>query len=267
MTLAHLALLVGAELLAAMSVAWVAQYRTGNSGWVDAAWSFATGLAGVTFALVPIDGAAPTMRQWVVAGLVALWSIRLGHHIAGRAGHGVDDPRYAALRRAWGTGYQVRLYGFLLIQALVAFGLAISVALAARNPAPGGWLDGVGVLVLVIGIAGEGAADRSLRRFKADPGARGKVCDRGPWAWSRHPNYFFEWFGWLAYPCFALAGLWPWGWIALSGPAMMFGILRYVSGVPPLEAHMARHYGAAWAAYAARVPSFFPRRPSREPRA
>jgi steroid 5-alpha reductase family enzyme len=267
MSLTGLIVLVALELVAAMSIAWLAQWRTGNSGWVDVAWSFATGLAGVTFALVPLEGLAPTWRQWAVAALVAAWSLRLGLHIAGRAAHGIDDPRYAALRQEWGTAYPWRLYVFLLIQAAVAFGLAVSMALAARNPAPFGWLDALGILVLASGIAGEAAADADLRRFKSDPASHGQVCDRGLWAWSRHPNYFFEWLGWVAYPLFALAGGWAWGWIALSGPILMFWTLRYASGVPPLEAHMARRYGAAWTGYVARVPVFFPRPPSREPRA
>ncbi len=266
MTIWYLAALVAAELVAAMSLAWLAQYRTGNSGWIDVAWSFATGLAGVTFALVPLD-AAPTWRQWAVAALVAVWSLRLGVHIARRAAQGIDDPRYAALRQEWGSAYQVRLYLFLLVQALVAFGLALSMALAARNPAPFGGLDALGIAVLAGSILGAAAADDSLRRFKADPAARGTICARGLWGWSRHPNYFFEWLGWVAYPLFALSGGWGWGWAAISGPALMFWALRYASGVPPLEAHMARRYGAAWAEYAARVPAFFPQPPSREPRA
>ena len=264
MSAGGLAALVAAELWVAMSLAWLAQRRSGNCGWVDVAWSLATGLAGVTFALVPLDGVMPGGRQVAVALLVAAWAVRLGGHIAGRAARGIDDPRYAALREEWGAGFQARLYLFLMVQAGVAFGLALSMALAARNPAGFGVLDGLGALVLVAGILGEGAADATLRRFKADPARRGQVCDAGLWAWSRHPNYFFEFFGWLAYPLFALSGGWGWGWFALSGPALMFWALRYASGVPPLEAHMARRYGAAWTAYANRVGPFFPRPPNRE---
>lgn len=263
MSLAALALLVAALLWAAMSLAWLVQRRTGNSGWVDAAWSFATGIAGVAFALAPLGG-APTWRQWAVALLVAAWSLRLGLHIVGRAAQGKEDPRYAALREEWGAAFPLRLYLFLMVQGAVAYGLAVSMGLAARNPAPFGMPDLAAIAVLAIAIAGEAAADAQLRRFKADPAHRGRICDTGLWAWSRHPNYFFEWLGWLAYPLFALSGLWPWGWIALSGPALMYWTLRHASGVPPLEAHMARRHGAAFAAYARRVPAFFPRPPTRQ---
>ncbi len=264
MTLTTITLAAALELLAAMSLAWLAQYRTGNCGWVDVAWSFGTGLAGITLALAPLDGHTPDWRQWAVAALIAAWSLRLGLHIAARAAQGIDDPRYAALRVEWAAAFQWRLAVFLLIQASVALGLAASMALAARNPQGGGPLDILGIAVLIIGITGEGAADRTLRRFKANPANRGRICDIGLWAWSRHPNYFFEWFGWLAYPLLAISSGWPWGWLALSGPALMFWALRHASGVPPLEAHMAGRYGPAWAAYTARVSIFFPRPPTRE---
>jgi steroid 5-alpha reductase family enzyme len=265
MSLGGLALLVAIGLVVFMTAAWLAQRLTGNSGWVDVTWSFATGLAGVGFALLPLDGAAPAgWRQWAVAALVAAWSVRLGGHIAVRAAAGQEDPRYADLKRQWGANFPWRLYVFLMIQAAVAFGLAISMGLAARNPAAFGAADGFGLVVLAVAILGEAASDSALRRFKADPANRGRVCDAGLWAWSRHPNYFFEWLGWVAYPCFALSGLWPWGWLALTGPALMFWTLRYASGVPPLEDHMRRRYGAAWAEYEARTAVFFPWPPHRE---
>ena len=263
MSIGTATLLCALELLAIMSLAWLVQRRTGNSGWIDVAWSLGTGLAGITFALAPLDGATLGPRQFTVAGLVAAWSLRLGLHIARRSAAGIDDPRYAALRDEWGAAFALRLYLFLMIQAVVALGLAATIGLAARNPAPIGLSDLAGAAVLILAILGEALADRQLRRFKADPARRGQVCDAGLWSWSRHPNYFFEWLCWIAYPLFALSGFWPWGLPALAGPALMYWALRHASGIPPLEAHMQRRYGAAFAAYAARVSVFFPIPPAR----
>src|ERR1039458_7379226 len=64
-----------------MAGAWMVQQRTGNSGWVDTIWTFAVGLVGAGSALWPVADAAPNPRQWLVAALVAIWSVRLGPHI------------------------------------------------------------------------------------------------------------------------------------------------------------------------------------------
>jgi steroid 5-alpha reductase family enzyme len=153
-----------------------------------------------------------------------------------------------------------------MLQAGAAAFLALSILVAARNPAPGLTLqDGLAGLVFLSALLGEGIADRQLAAFKADPANRGRVCDTGLWAWSRHPNYFFEWLGWCAWPVFAVdfGGAWPWGWLALTGPAYIYWLLTRVSGVPLLEAHMRRSRPEAFAAYAARTSVFFPRPPRR----
>jgi len=249
----------------AMAGGWLAQRVTGNSGWVDSVWSFALGAAGVALALLPAPGQL-TVRQLVVAVLIGAWSLRLGVYIAIRSARGPEDARYAALRQEWGPRFQVRMFLFLQIQAAAAAFLALSMMLAAHNPAS--WpraMDGAGILVLAAAILGEAVADASLRRFKADPANHGRVCDTGLWAWSRHPNYFFEWLGWLAYPLLAidLSGSWLWGFLSLTGPAFMYFLLVYVSGIPLLEQHMLRSRGDAFRAYRDRVSAFFPLPPKR----
>ena len=54
-------------------------------------------------------------------------------------------------------------------------------------------------------IGGGAVADRQWRAFAHNPATQGKVCDTGLWAWSRHPNYFFECVRWCAYPVIAIA--------------------------------------------------------------
>ena len=258
---------VSLGLSAAMAGGWLAQRVTGNGGWADSVWSLALGLAGVILALLPHPFEA-TPRQWVVAALVAAWGLRLGLHIAGRSGKGPEDPRYAALRKDWGDRFQVRMFLFLQVQAAAAAFLALSMQLAAHNPAPFPRLmDWIGIAVLAAGIAGEAWSDAALNRFKADPANKGRVCDAGPWSLSRHPNYFFEWLGWVAYPLLAidLSGQWTWGFLALTGPAFMYYLLVHVSGIPLLEEHMLRTRPDAFRAYQARVSVFFPRPPKPQP--
>jgi steroid 5-alpha reductase family enzyme len=242
----------------AMMLAWLLQHRTGNAGWVDVVWSFSTGAAGVAYTLLP--GPGLPLRKLLLAMLFAAWSLRLGLHIAARTRTGEEDSRYTQFRREWGTNFERRMFGFLQIQAAAAALLGAAVLLAARNPAPLAFSDALGVLVLATAIAGEATADAQLRRFRADAANRGRICDTGLWRLSRHPNYFFEWFGWLAYPLFAIdwSGAYLWGWFAVIAPAFMYWLLVHVSGVPPLEAQMLRSRGTAYAAYQARTRPFVP---------
>ena len=242
-----------------MAGAWVVQQRTGNSGWVDTIWTFSLGLVGAGSALWPVAGAAPNGRQWLVAALVAIWSLRLGVHIAIRTAGITDDPRYAAFAKEWGVDSPRRMFIFLQKEGFGSIPLVFAIFVAARFPQDALRLqDYLGALILLAGIAGEALADRQLKSFRENPANQGRVCDVGLWRWSRHPNYFFEWFGWLAYPVIALSTGYVWGWATLLAPVFMYWILVYVTGIPPLEAQMLRSRGERYRDYQLRTSQFFP---------
>lgn len=245
-----------------MACAWAWQKRVGDIGWVDVFWTFGTAVAGAGLALAWADGSGAWPRRAVVIAIVAVWALRLGLHVAVRVARAPrEDGRYQELREAWGKALQPRLFRFLQVQAFVSTGLAAAVALAANRPGPGVRAgDGLGVALALLAIGGEALADRQMEAFRRDAANAGRICDRGLWAWSRHPNYVFEWLGWFAYPAFAidLSGGYPQGWWALLAPAVMFAVLRFGTGVPPLEAHMLRSRGQAYRDYIDRVPVFLP---------
>jgi steroid 5-alpha reductase family enzyme len=260
---------IAVSLSALMGIAWVVQQRTGNSGWVDTIWTFAVGLTGAGSALWPVAGEMPNPRQWLVAALVAIWSLRLGVHIAIRTAGVTDDPRYAAFAKEWGVHSARRMFVFLQNQGLGSIPLVFAIFVAARFPIstlrP---QDYVGAAILFVAIAGEAWAGTQLKRFREQPANEGRVCDAGLWRWSRHPNYFFEWFGWLAYPVIAISVdyplQYPRGWATLPAPAFMYWILVYVTGIPPLEAQMLRSRGDRYRAYQSRTSVFFPMPPREE---
>nr|WP_243367771.1 DUF1295 domain-containing protein [Microvirga solisilvae] len=256
-------LLTGAAiaLSAIMTLAWRVQMRTKQSGWIDTIWSFAVGAVGACLALWTGNDGALSFRQILVAVLAAAWSLRLGLSLARRTRKGGEDPRYAALYEEWGKDYPRRLFWFLQIQAAAAFLLAATIAIAAHNPSPELRIaDIAGTMLLAVSVLGERLADNQLRDFRANPANGGKICESGLWAYSRHPNYFFEWLAWCAYPLFAINTdlSYPIGFAALIGPAFMYWLLVHVSGIPLLEAHMLRSRGAAFEAYRSRVNAFFP---------
>jgi steroid 5-alpha reductase family enzyme len=261
MSASALFLLLAAAVSLGMTAVWFTVAKGAGSGWVDTVWSFLVGAASVTATLVPVSGwEGDWHRRLLLAAIATLWSSRLGLHILRRTLRGGEDPRYAKLKEEWGERWRWRLFLFLQIQAAAALLLTTTVFTAARNPAIGWqWSDIAGIAIIVIAVVGEGIADAQLARFRSADANRGKVCDIGLWGLSRHPNYFFQWLGWLGYAIVAIgpAGDWGWGCLALAGPALMYWLLVHVSGIPPLEAHMMRSRGAAFAAYARRVNAFW----------
>lgn len=260
--LAFLAAISAVALSAIMTLAWQVQRITGHTGWIDVCWTFGTGIVATLGSLWPFpEEHSVGARQMLVALLIALWSLRLGGHILARTRQVGDDPRYRDLIRQWGATADWRMFLQLQSQAAVGLVLMVSVVLAAHNARPGlGVQDFLGLALLCGALAGEAISDRQLRRFRADPAHRGQICEAGLWSLSRHPNYFFEWLCWLAYPVIAidLSGANPLGWLSLLAPACMYWVLVYVSGIPPLEAHMLRSRGDQFRALQLRTRAFFP---------
>jgi steroid 5-alpha reductase family enzyme len=266
MTISYLEALaaIAVSLSILMSFAWVVQQRTGNSGWVDTIWTFSVGLVGAGSALWPAGGEPVNARQWLVAALVAIWSLRLGTHIAIRTAGITDDPRYAAFAKEWGVDSPRRMFVFLQNQALGSIPLVFAIFVAAHVPqASLRAQDIIGAAILFIGVAGEALADAQLKRFRENPANKGRVCDVGLWRWSRHPNYFFEWFCWLAFPVIGLSADYLWGLATLLAPLFMYWILVYVTGIPPLEEQMLRSRGERYRDYQSRTSKFFPLPPAR----
>jgi steroid 5-alpha reductase family enzyme len=248
-----IALWIVAGLSLAMAGAWLVQRASGNAGMVDVIWTVSLGASGIASGL-----SAGGPRGLAVAALTAIWAVRLGLYILRRNWGAAEDSRYARLRTTWGAAFQARMFAFLQIQALAAAALAMSFVTAARNPAPFGVADALGVALFAAGVAGGALADAQLARFRRGQAHRGAVCDVGLWRYSRHPNYFFEFVAWCCWPLLAIAPHYIWGWLALSAPALMYWLLVHVSGIPPLEEEMLRSRGDRYRDYQARTRPFLP---------
>lgn len=237
MPMLHAVFVAAALLFLAKSIAWLIQHQQGNGGIVDAIWAWALGGLAVWFAFA---GSAAADVRWTLAAMGGLWGLRLGAYLWRRNWRAPEDWRYAKFRAEWGDKAQSKMFWFFQFQNLFTLALACSAFLPAayREGSPGPAALALAVAILLLSVWGEGLADEQLRRFKADPAQRGRVCDVGLWRYSRHPNYFFECVHWLAYlPLGWGSELWAWGLIA---PLVMVLLLLKISGVPLLEAEMAR---------------------------
>ena len=249
-----------AAVAAAMAIVWLVQRTTRRADWVDVAWTVGTGTLAVALALASDgDGA----RRALIAALAGLWSLRLTCHLVARLRNSPEDGRYVRLRRRHGDSADAWLFGFFQVQALLCAFFAAPALIAARNPSPVGWPEGLGALVWAVAVVGETVADRQLRRFRGSK-AESRVCRSGLWKYSRHPNYFFEWLHWWSYV--AVGWQAPHGWLTLAGPAAMLLLICKVTGIPPTEEQALASRGEEYRRYQREVSPFFPWWPKEDSR-
>lgn len=248
--------------LALQVLLWRHAMRIRNAGWVDLGWTL-----GMAFGAMILLAVLPSAtRTLAVLGLVLFWSIRLALHIyADRLrGNRPEDGRYTALRAHWGGRAETRFFVFFTGQGFLSALFLIPATIVAHREGsfPDVW-DGLALLIAMSAVAGESFADRQLARFRANPENKGKVCREGFWRFSRHPNYFFEWLHWMAYPVWAFgADRQVLAWI---GPVLMYIFLRYLTGVPHTERQALKSRGEAYRRYQQTTNVFFPwipRKPS-----
>ncbi len=237
---------------------WAVSQRTNNSGIVDVGWAQSFTVIVLIFGL---HSDVPRASWLPLAALVIAWSTRLSCYLISRgAATGTEEGRYVELRRRWGPQASKRFFVFFQAQgalsALLSVAFLVPFIMLPTSAVP----RVLGFVISAIGIVGETLADAQLAQWKADAANRGKVCDKGLWAWSRHPNYFFEWCVWIGYAVYCLA-FGAWGLLGLLGQAIILGSIWGVTGIPPTEAQSIRSKGDAYRAYQARVSKFIPMPP------
>ncbi len=236
MSLTVTVLLAAAGLMALFAAVWLWQLRSENAGMIDPVWAAGLGAVAV---LAAAAGSGAAVNRVLVAVGGGMWGMRLALHLWRRNFGHPEDVRYRQFREQWGAAAPSRFFWFFQLQAVVALVLAIGFFVPAFQAAPAGAPGLVAaVAIWLAAVAGETVADRQLARFTADPANRGTVCRAGLWRYSRHPNYFFECLHWLAYAALSIGR--PWGWLTLVPPVAMAWLLLKVSGVPLLEARLAR---------------------------
>lgn len=254
------------------ALTWLAAWKIDNWSIVDVVWSygfailialpFAVGAAASGWASLP-DRWTDDPLLWLSAAMV-LWSLRLGTHLGIRVlGHlDQEDGRYLKMREVHGKrmAWKMAVFYFQQAIALVVLMLPFYAASTDAEGQRAGVVHVAGLILFLAGLAFEATGDAQLARFKRDSANRGKVCDVGLWAWTRHPNYFGEFLIWMG---FALLSFTP-NLLGIPG-LICAGTLLYlvtkVTGIPLTEQQLVKSKGAAYEAYQARVPAFWPRPP------
>jgi steroid 5-alpha reductase family enzyme len=244
----------------AQTVLWSIAQRTKNAAIVDVGW--AQTFTGVVLVFA-IQSQAPKSGWLMIAIIVIAWSTRLTCYLVSRgAATGREEGRYTELRKRWGLRASRALFGFFQLQAALTATLSTAFVVPfIIAPWDGGLMRMLGAAVATSGVVGESVADYQLARWKADPSNVGRVCETGLWAYSRHPNYFFEWCMWLGLAIYNLAFPMPWGLLGLLGQGIILASILGVTGIPPTEEQSLRSKGEAYRDYQARVARFIPRPP------
>ena len=218
---------------AMMIVGWLVSLRQRNVTIVDALW----GIGFVIIAwITAVAGDGYAVRAWLLALLVSLWGLRLGIYMVWRSHGKGEDPRYGSWRRQYGDRFWiVSLFNVFLVQALFLWviSLATQFGQMARTPASLTGLDLIGAVIWLIGFVFETVGDWQLARFKADPSNRGKVMDRGLWAYTRHPNYFGEALIWWGIWLIVLST--PNSWWTIVSPLLITITLLKITGIALTE--------------------------------
>jgi steroid 5-alpha reductase family enzyme len=256
-----LLLLVGAAFASVgMALLWVLQLRTRDASPVDVGWAIFIACVATLFGLLA-DG---DVGHRVLAAVIAsIWGWRLGLYLLlNRVIGKEEDGRYRTLRSKWAERANRNFFLFFQLQAaFVAFFSLPFLFISMDQGAAIGALAWLGVAVWAVGNGGATVADRQLAQWRADPANSGKTARNGLWAWSRHPNYFFEFVTWCGFALVATAS--PWGWIAWIVPAGLLFLLFRVTGIPATEAQSSKSR-SDYAEYQRTTSVFVPLPPRRE---
>ena len=256
----HLVLKMAGEALIAVCfvlfLVWLIQIKIKNAGIVDIFWSYNFPIIVLIYYFL---GNGFEQRKMLIATMVIIWGARLGTYLLVRIFSHLhtEDGRYKQLRQDWAPNVNFRFLLFFQTQALSNVILSIPFLLICINPDPKiNLLEYIGFALWLISIIGESVADRQLQLFKKNSDNKNKVCDKGLWNYSRHPNYFFEWMIWVSYFVFALSS--PYGWISIICPLSMLFLLFKVTGIPMTEEQAIRSKGDLYREYQRTTSSFIP---------
>ncbi|EJD44379.1 DUF1295-domain-containing protein [Auricularia subglabra TFB-10046 SS5] len=206
-------------------------------------------------------------RQLIMTAGLALWATRLGSYLLTRAVKHNGDSRFEHIRS---NPLRFAFSWFMQANWVMIVGLPVYLinVLPKTQHAPLSRIDKAGLLLAAASFVLEVTADLQKANWRAakDTGKHSeKFISSGLWGLSRHPNYAAEigiWTGMFiasyqtlrrSYPASAAVS-------ALGSPLLTYALLRYLSGVPPLERAAERRFGddPAWKKYKSQVPDLWP---------
>src|SRR6478736_4178581 len=191
----------------AAAFCWITSLVTNETSWIDRVWSIVPVIYVWIFAIAALAGGLDATRLLVMAILVTAWGARLTFNFARKGGYtGMEDYRWAVLRGRM-SRWQFQLFNLffiVLFQSALLVLITLPAYIAWQHPSPfNGW-DAVFSALFVAFLIGETVADQQQWRFHQAKKAAGGTREpgfltTGLFAYSRHPNFFFEQAQWWAF--------------------------------------------------------------------
>lgn len=198
---------------------------------------------------------------WTLAAMVAIWAVRLGSFLFLRVLEVGSDARFDTIKRSFPALLMTWTLQGLWVFVTAGAAVTAVVSERSRSVGPRFW---IGAAMWIAGFGIEVVADRQKRAFRRSETAE-PFISTGLWAWSRHPNYFGEMTLWTGIAVMASEALTGRQLCALVSPLFVFVLIRFISGVPMLEAKSRKRFGdlAAYQRYVANTPLLALRPPRR----
>lgn len=227
-----------------------------NPAIVDLGWSLGMGVLALCYFVLSQN---LKVMNYLVVILTLIWSTRLSILIGYRIFTKLKDGRYHTLDQKWAKHRTFKYFLFFLFQGICALIFTLPIVFVATN-ALNLW-SLFGIAIMAIAIFGESLSDLQLLQFIKNKDNQGKVCKKGLWKYSRHPNYFFEWCFWVGAFLSAIAT--HMGWVSVISPLAMLLTLLFFSGIPPSEFQAIKTKGDAYKQYQRETSAFIPWRNSK----
>lgn len=240
-----------------MGLLWLIHFPIKNAALVDVGWGLSLFLLAIFYVFYNSE-TIPNHRSTLLLIMLGLWSFRLsGYLFFTRIWKSEEEGRYVTLREKWKPNTGLKFFVFYQAQGLLNVFLSLPFLFVALNQETS--LVGFEIFFIslfFIAWIGETVSDFQLYFFKKAPSNKGKVCDKGLWYYSRHPNYFFESIVWIAFSGLAIFS--PFGYIGLLAPILIITSIFKVTGIPATEEQNRKTKGKEWEEYEKSTSIFVP---------
>lgn len=200
---------------------------------------------------------------------VMMWGARLAFFLFKRNRKTGEDFRFQALRQKWKDNVTYHaFFKVFMLQVLLMLVVALPIIMIFAYPKQTlGYQENLGLFIgsvmFLFGFIFEAVSDQQLRNFKHRPEMKGRILKTGLWRFSRHPNYFGEAMLWWGLGIIALMNaIPPFNYIALLSPLVITILVRFIFGVPLLEAKMLKR--TEYRDYVKKTSVFFPLPPKKQ---